>query len=75
MAGQAWSTTADCYHDSYAGAPTDGSAMPGGDCGRRILRSGSWNNDPLSVRSARRSKNGVIDRRGDGIGFRVVRGL
>ncbi len=72
MAGQAWSMVTDCYNDSYAGAPTDGSAMPGGDCGRRILRSGSWNNDPLSVRSARRSKNGVIDRRGDGIGFRVA---
>ncbi len=72
MAGQAWSMLADCWNDTYAGAPTDGSAMTGGDCGRRAMRSGSWNNDPASVRSARRSKNGVIDRRGDGIGFRVA---
>jgi len=75
MAGEVWSVVADCWNDSYAGAPNDGSAMPGGDCGRRVMRSGSWNNDPLSLRSARRSKNGVIDRRAYGIGFRVVRTL
>lgn len=75
MAGEAWTVVADCWNDSYEGAPNDGSVMPGGDCHRRVMRAGSWNNDPLSIRSARRSKNGVIDRRAYGIGFRVVRTL
>jgi formylglycine-generating enzyme required for sulfatase activity len=28
----------DCYHNSYTGAPADGSAISG-DCVRRVLRS------------------------------------
>jgi formylglycine-generating enzyme required for sulfatase activity len=72
MVGQAWSLTADCWNDTYANEPTDGSANMGGDCGRRSMRGASWDNDPASLRSARRSKNGLIERRGDGVGFRVA---
>ncbi len=32
----------DCYHDSYKGAPADGSAWITGDCWARVLRGGSW---------------------------------
>jgi len=32
----------DCAHDSYDGAPTDGSVYSGGDCGFRRIRGGSY---------------------------------
>ena len=42
MLGNAWEWVEDCYHDSYRGAPSDGSARTGpSDC-RRVLRGGSW---------------------------------
>ena len=65
----------DCEHRHYAGAPTDGSARTrGGDCSRRVLRGGSWDNDPGFVRSAYRirSPSGF---RYDDVGFRVARTL
>ena len=62
MLGNAWQWTADCWHDSYAGAPTDGSAWVGSpasgqanDCARHMLRGGAWNNVPIFIRSAARS--------------------
>ena len=33
--------TADCWHDSYAGAPTDGSAWAEPNCARHMLRGGA----------------------------------
>lgn len=64
----------DTWHDTYAGAPTDGTAWEtGGDPKRRILRGGSWNVGPRSCRSAFRSRaegdRGLYD-----IGFRVACG-
>jgi formylglycine-generating enzyme required for sulfatase activity/class 3 adenylate cyclase len=44
----------DCWHKSYQGAPTDGSAWSAGDCGSHVIRSGSWRNDARYVRSANR---------------------
>jgi formylglycine-generating enzyme required for sulfatase activity/class 3 adenylate cyclase len=44
----------DCWHKDYHGAPADGSAWPGADCRERVLRGGSWRNDPSYVRSASR---------------------
>ena len=44
MSGNVDEWVEDCYHDSYAGAPGDGSAWTEGDCGRRVLRGGSWSN-------------------------------
>jgi formylglycine-generating enzyme required for sulfatase activity len=32
MTGNAWQWTEDCHHDSYQGAPTDGSAWTAGTC-------------------------------------------
>ena len=55
MAGNVWEWVADCWHDSYAGAPRDGTAWTGGgDCRRRVLRGGSWINHPVNLRSANR---------------------
>jgi formylglycine-generating enzyme required for sulfatase activity len=43
--GNVRSWTQDCWHDNYDGAPLDGSPwMTDGDCSRRVLRGGSWNN-------------------------------
>jgi formylglycine-generating enzyme required for sulfatase activity/class 3 adenylate cyclase len=45
----------DCWHKTYQGAPTDGSAWVGGDCTSHVLRSGSWKNDASYVRPSNRS--------------------
>ena len=75
MHGNVWEGVEDCWHDSYARAPADGSAWTrGGDCGRRVLRGGSWDNPPWVLRSAIRSWNGVGDRYVD-VGFRLARTL
>ena len=74
MAGNVWQWVQDCYHDDYKGAPTDGSAWTSGDCSRRVVRGGSWNDDPRVLRSANRG--GVTsDIRVDILGFRVGRTL
>lgn len=52
--GNVWEWTRDCWNTDYEGAPTDGSAWTFGDCDRRVLRGGSWNSDPNSLRSAAR---------------------
>ena len=75
MHGNVTEWVEDCWHDSYARAPADGSAWTrGGDCGRRVLRGGSWGNDPRILRSADRDWFVV----GFGIatvGFRLARTL
>ena len=74
VSGNVWEWTEDCWNDSYAGAPGDGSAWKSGNCGLRVLRGGSWSYDPWSLRSADRSKlaTGI---RGSLAGFRVARTL
>ena len=73
--GNVWEWTADCWHDTYAGAPGDGSAWTrGGDCGRRVLRGGSWLSAPRVVRSAARGRN-TTGARSSRVGFRVSRTL
>ena len=65
----------DCWHDSYRGAPSDGTAWTiGGDCGRRVLRGGSWILNPWFLRSAARHGDTTGDRAFDA-GFRVARTL
>ena len=75
MLGNVWEWAEDCWHDDYDGAPRDGSAWTrGGDCGRRVLRGGSWSVVPRSLRSAYRDRS-VAEDRGTGVGFRVARTL
>ncbi|MCA1475873.1 MULTISPECIES: SUMF1/EgtB/PvdO family nonheme iron enzyme [Bradyrhizobium] len=45
---------ADCWHRTYQGAPSDGSAWTSPDCGSHVLRSGSWKNDSRYVRPSNR---------------------
>jgi formylglycine-generating enzyme required for sulfatase activity/uncharacterized caspase-like protein len=65
----------DCYHNSYAGAPSDGSAWVSGECSRRVDRGGCWLNPPEYLRSAYRSSGAAPDNRNPGTGFRVARTL
>ncbi|MYC12272.1 MAG: SUMF1/EgtB/PvdO family nonheme iron enzyme [Gemmatimonadetes bacterium] len=55
MHGNVWEWVEDCWNDSYVGAPTDGSAWESGSCDRRVLRGGSWYDEPWVLRSANRS--------------------
>ena len=75
VVGNVWEWVEDCWHEDYAGAPSGGSAWTsGGDCGLRVLRGGSWIDDPRLLRSAYRYRNsaGIRDAFG---GFRVSRTL
>ena len=75
MHGNVWEWVEDCWHKSYAGAPSDGSAwVTGGDCERRVLRGGSWGIGPRGLRSAFRGWV-VAGDRGYTLGFRVARTL
>jgi len=62
MHGNVWEWCLDEWHEGYEGAPTDGRAWVDGTEGdksketkkTRLLRGGSWNNDPRRCRSASR---------------------
>ena len=74
MHGNVWEWVQDCWHENYNDAPKDGSAWleeNGGDCSRRVLRGGSWFNDPDFLRSAGRFRF-YPGYRNYGVGFRVV---
>ena len=74
--GNVWEWVEDCYNKNYSGAPSDGSAWTSGDCSLRVLRGGSWVNDPEHLRSANREGNTtVVDVRVNLYGFRVARTL
>ena len=75
MHGNVYEWVEDCWHDSYAGAPTDGSAWTDAeDCSDRVSRGGAWDDPPRLVRSATRDELDVAE--GSEIdGFRVARTL
>ena len=72
--GNVWEWVEDCWNGSYEGAPADGSAWTSGNCGRRVLRGGSWYDRPRSLRSANRGRDSSGSR-GSFVGFRIVRTL
>jgi formylglycine-generating enzyme required for sulfatase activity len=74
MIGNVWEWLQDCWNNSYSGAPTDGSAWEAGDCGRRVVRGGSWDSYPENARVADRSGDGPTVRY-FGLGFRLARTL
>lgn len=72
MAGNAAEWVEDCWSDNYSGAPADGSSWTTPDCRERVLRGGSFNNEPRFVRTAARFKYDH-NVRYYANGFRVVR--
>jgi formylglycine-generating enzyme required for sulfatase activity len=77
MLGNVFEWVEDCWHESYEGAPVDGSAWldgANGDCGRRVLRGGAWLYRPTDVRSALRTWT-TAGNRGNFIGFRLAQDI
>lgn len=72
MQGNIWEWTSDCWNESYAGAPNDGSTWTQGDCDARPSRGGSWGNAAFSAMAGIRTPRaaGFV---GHSWGFRVVR--
>jgi formylglycine-generating enzyme required for sulfatase activity len=75
MAGNVFEFVQDCYHDSYDGAPKDGSAWTENICSGLVVRGGSWFNYPQYLRSAARDWNVSVNDRLNFIGFRLGRTL
>ncbi len=73
MHGNVWEWCQDYWHSNYEGAPTNGSEWLYSEenINIRLLRGGSWDNDPGDCRSAFRDYS-TLDDNYDYIGFRVV---
>ncbi len=73
MSGNVWEWVQDCWHDNYEGAPLNGSAWEEGKCELRVLRGGSWSDEPQRLRGAARG-NGWLPHFGLVFwGFRLAR--
>ena len=75
--GNVWEWVQDCYHDTYQGAPNDGSIFEDGTkcaSARRVIRGGSWLYLPDYLRSASRLRL-YSDFRYFDIGFRLAQDL
>ncbi|MDH4153933.1 MAG: SUMF1/EgtB/PvdO family nonheme iron enzyme [Nitrospira sp.] len=77
MSGNVWEWVEDCWHDNFGGASTDGSAWldtHDGNCGQRVLRGGSWLDDPGTLRASLRGRD-LTDFRNGLLGFRLVQDI
>jgi formylglycine-generating enzyme required for sulfatase activity len=71
MHGNVYEWCDDSYHDSYEGAPTDGSAWISGGSDQKVIRSGAYGSNAANVRSAVRHSFTPGTRTGT-LGFRVA---
>jgi formylglycine-generating enzyme required for sulfatase activity len=72
MHGNVWEWCQDHWHNSYEGAPDDGSAwLIEAESDGRLIRGGAWGSLPRYCRSADRNYI-TPDSRNDLLGFRVV---
>ena len=74
MNGNVSEWVADCWHESYARAPRDGSAWVNPGCKERVIRGASWASAPDQTRSAFRLRAPVATTSAR-VGFRVAREL
>lgn len=80
--GNLWEYTLDCWNPGYRARwrtwftppPVDGSPWMRGDCGRHVLRGGSYLSSARNMRLSRR-EHGFGEMRVSHTGFRVVREL
>ena len=87
MSGNVAEWVADCWHDGYRGAPSDGGAWTAdGNCNERVLRGGAWYSGPRFLSSASRDagerfpvvrgRSGTVrEPPANGHGFRIARAL
>ncbi len=74
MHGNVYEWCEDPWHDTYEGAPQDGSAWTdGGDASLRVVRGGSWGDYPRGLRSAYRYSVASTHRDSSMFGFRLAR--
>jgi formylglycine-generating enzyme required for sulfatase activity len=72
MHGNVWEWVQDAWHANYTGAPTDGTAwLSETGAAKRVLRGGSWYNQPPAIRSAIRTER-PPNARANTIGFRLA---
>jgi Sulfatase-modifying factor enzyme 1 len=77
MAGNVFEWVADCWHDNYRSAPTDGSAWlesERGNCRVRMFRGGSWNLGQPFLRASNRGSDSV-ENHFNFLGFRLAQDL
>lgn len=56
MSGSVHEWCEDAWHDSFDGAPCDGSAWLGEDTCRRVMKGGSWSNSQVGTSVVRRDR-------------------
>lgn len=75
MHGNIWEWCLDYWHDNYDNAPINGSAwLASSQTQTRVIRGGSWRNEPRLCSSTSRLK-GDANRGFNDTGFRIVRSL
>jgi formylglycine-generating enzyme required for sulfatase activity len=72
--GNVWEWVQDCFEDTYAPWPLDGSAVPDVEGCNRVARGGAWSNMPQLLRSAKRDSHPPGTRLNN-VGFRLARSL
>ncbi len=70
--GNVWEWCEDWHHDSYGGAPADGSAWLSPASSLRVLRGGAWCFGTVNCRSADRGWS-IPSGSGNDLGFRVIK--
>jgi len=72
MVGNVREWVADSWHDSYSGAPDNGSARIKSGVNEYVVRGGSYTDSANALRSAARDKSSSADNH---TGFRVMQEL
>lgn len=75
MAGNVGQFVEDCSHDTYSGAPVNGSPWSADVCHNHVVRGGSWIYESTGVRVAFRFLLGGVNDRMRDVGFRLARTL
>ena len=75
MSGNVWEWLQDCWNDRYNHPAVDGSALKTGNCNKRPLRGGSWDDNPDALRPTNRTGRSADYRYYYLGGFRLSRTL